>query len=108
MTHKKINETVIKKVRTFKITKHCYIEIKLLFQSDLRNTLEEWREDYGDIVGFYMGSEPSVILSDFQTIAEYEKMRAASLAYHVLFSSYKGTREAGARKGALIDENLSI
>ena len=55
-----------------------------------------------------MGSEPSVILSDFQTIAEYEKMRAASLAYHVLFSSYEGTREEGARKGALINENLSI
>ena len=50
--------------------KALLVVIKLLFQSDFRNTLEEWREDYGDIVGFYMGSEPSVILSDFQTIAE--------------------------------------
>ena len=41
-----------------------------------------------------MGSEPSVILSDFQTIVEYEKM------------SYEGTREEEAIKGALIDENF--
>ena len=39
-------------------------------QSDFRRTLEEWREDYGDIVGLQMGSELSVVLSDFQTISE--------------------------------------
>ena len=59
---------------------HCFLWVRVIrkklilsFQSDFRTTLEEWREDYGDIVGFYMGSEPSVILSDFQTIAEYDK-----------------------------------
>ena len=43
-----------------------------------------------------MGSEPSVILSDFQTIVEYE-----------IKMSYEGTREEEeAIKGALIDENF--
>ena len=47
-----------------------------------------------------MGSEPSVILSDFQTIAEYEKMRAASRLPITSLLELRRDKGGGSKKGS--------
>ena len=39
-------------------------------QSDFKSALQRWREEYGDIVGFQLGSELAVVISEFQLISE--------------------------------------
>lgn len=37
-------------------------------KGNFKATLEGWREDYGDIVGLKLGSELTVVLSDYDVI----------------------------------------
>ena len=51
-------------------------------KGNFKAALESWREDYGDIVGLKLGSELTVILSDYDVINRYE----------VNYGNYNNTR----------------
>ena len=37
-------------------------------KGNFKDAMEKWKEEYGDVVGFKLGGELSVILSDFDII----------------------------------------
>ena len=67
------------KVHFGKMTLDCYdlaiynsigltIEFTQILQGSFKESLEKWREDYGDVVGLKLGSELTVVLSDYDVI----------------------------------------
>jgi hypothetical protein len=43
--------------------------VGLNFQGDFKAALQQWRDDYGDIVGLKLGNELAVILSDYEVVS---------------------------------------
>ena len=41
----------------------------LFSQGDFKAALQEWREEYGDVVGIKLGSELAVVLSNYDTVS---------------------------------------
>ena len=39
-----------------------------MFQGNFKASIEQWREEYGDVVGLRLGYELSVVLSDYDVI----------------------------------------
>ena len=46
-----------------------YFHISPFFQGDFKAALQEWREEYGDVVGIKLGSELAVVLSNYDTVS---------------------------------------
>lgn len=42
--------------------------IIIKYKGNFKDSMEKWKEEYGDVVGFKLGGELSVILSDFDII----------------------------------------
>jgi hypothetical protein len=38
-------------------------------QGDFKSALQNWRDEYGDIVGLKLGNELAVILSDYDVVS---------------------------------------